>query len=43
MPSRLLAAFPAGVPIRRLPLDQAIACIEERLATGAVAKAELVS
>jgi ATP-dependent DNA helicase DinG len=25
MPSRLLSAFPAGVPIRRLPLDQAIA------------------
>jgi ATP-dependent DNA helicase DinG len=43
MPSRLLGAFPAGVPIRRLPLDEAIACIQARLATGAVAKAELVS
>ncbi|MFL6785831.1 MAG: ATP-dependent DNA helicase [Sphingomicrobium sp.] len=43
MPSRLLAAFPAGVPIRRLPLDQAIACVEERLATGAVVQAERVS
>ena len=25
MPSRLLSAFPAGVPIRRVPLDEAIA------------------
>jgi ATP-dependent DNA helicase DinG len=25
MPSRLLTAFPAGVPIRRVPLDEAIA------------------
>src|SRR4051812_22267047 len=25
MPSRLLSAFPAGVPIRRIPLDEAIA------------------
>ena len=25
MPSRLLSAFPPNVPIRRLPLDQAIA------------------
>jgi ATP-dependent DNA helicase DinG len=25
MPSRLLKAFPAGVPVRRLPLDEAIA------------------
>jgi ATP-dependent DNA helicase DinG len=24
MPSRLLPAFPAGVPIRRVPLDEAI-------------------
>jgi ATP-dependent DNA helicase DinG len=43
MPSRLLAAFPAGVPVRRLPLDEAIARVEERLtgAAGAVT-AELV-
>jgi ATP-dependent DNA helicase DinG len=25
MPSRLLSAFPAGVPIQRVPLDEAIA------------------
>ena len=36
MPSRLLSAFPAAVPIRRLPLDQAIARVEERLAAGPV-------
>ncbi|MES2135936.1 MAG: ATP-dependent DNA helicase [Pseudomonadota bacterium] len=37
MPSRLLAAFPPGVPVRRVPLDQAIARVEERLrATAAV-------
>jgi len=35
MPSRLLAAFPPGVPIRRVPLDQAIARVEERLSTPA--------
>jgi ATP-dependent DNA helicase DinG len=35
MPSRLLSAFPAGVPIRRVPLDQAIARVEERLSAGA--------
>jgi ATP-dependent DNA helicase DinG len=31
MPSRLLSAFPPSVPIRRLPLDQAIARVGERL------------
>ena len=31
MPSRLLPAFPAGVPIRRVPLDQAIARVTESL------------
>jgi ATP-dependent DNA helicase DinG len=31
MPSRLLGAFPPGVPVRRVPLDQAIARVEERL------------
>jgi ATP-dependent DNA helicase DinG len=30
-PSRLLKAFPAGVPVHRLPLDQAIARVEHRL------------
>jgi ATP-dependent DNA helicase DinG len=34
MPSRLLSAFPTGVPIRRVPLDQAIARVEERLTTA---------
>ena len=29
MPSRLLGAFPAGVPIMRLPLDQAIARVKD--------------
>jgi ATP-dependent DNA helicase DinG len=32
MPSRLLSAFPPGVPIRRVPLEQAIARVEQRLA-----------
>src|SRR5438874_3084124 len=31
LPSRLLAAFPPGVPIRRVPFDQAIASVAERL------------
>ncbi|MGN6850686.1 MAG: ATP-dependent DNA helicase [Sphingomicrobium sp.] len=30
-PSRLLPAFPAGVPVRRVPLDQAIARVEQFL------------
>ena len=38
MPSRLLSAFPPGVPIRRLPLDQAIARVAERLAEGSIAR-----
>lgn len=42
MPSRLLKAFPAGVPVSRVPLDVAIARVEERLAVGASAMAELV-
>ena len=37
MPSRLLSAFPAGVPIRRVPLDQAVARVGERLAADATA------
>src|SRR4051812_3012361 len=40
MPSRLLRAFPPGVPISRLPLDQAIARVAERLAAGAPAPLE---
>jgi ATP-dependent DNA helicase DinG len=32
MPSRLLAAFPPGVPVSRVPLDEAIARVEQRLA-----------
>jgi len=32
MPSRLLSAFPPGVPISRVPLDVAIARVEQRLA-----------
>jgi ATP-dependent DNA helicase DinG len=31
MPSRLLSAFPPGVAVRRVPLDQALARVEERL------------
>jgi ATP-dependent DNA helicase DinG len=34
MPSRLLSAFPPGVPVRRVPLDAAIARVEERLGAG---------
>jgi ATP-dependent DNA helicase DinG len=30
MPSRLLSAFPGGVPIRRIPLDEAIARVAQR-------------
>lgn len=33
-PSRLLTAFPPGVPIRRLPLDEAIARVRARLSTA---------
>ncbi|HKC02920.1 MAG TPA: ATP-dependent DNA helicase [Sphingomicrobium sp.] len=36
MPSRLLSAFPPGVPIRRVPLDIAIARVAERLAAERV-------
>jgi len=34
MPSRLLSAFPPGVPVNRVPLDVAIARVEQRLATA---------
>jgi ATP-dependent DNA helicase DinG len=33
-PSRLLNAFPPGVPIRRLPLDQAIEAVRSTLSLG---------
>ncbi len=33
MPSRLLRAFPPGVPVSRIPLDEAIARVEQRLAS----------
>lgn len=42
MPSRLLKAFPPGVPIHRLALDQAIARVEERLTSGSSIPVELV-
>jgi len=42
MPSRLLKAFPPGVPVRRLPLDEAIARVKERLAAQAAAVLEPV-
>ncbi|MFL6721235.1 MAG: ATP-dependent DNA helicase [Sphingomonas sp.] len=42
MPSRLLAAFPPGVAVKRLPLDQAIARVEARLAAGVTGPVELV-
>ncbi|HEY6048000.1 MAG TPA: ATP-dependent DNA helicase [Sphingomicrobium sp.] len=35
-PSRLLSAFPPGVRIRRLPLDQAIEQVEQRLAAAPI-------
>jgi len=38
MPSRLLKSFPAGVPVSRVPLDQAIARVEQRLMAGAAVK-----
>ena len=42
MPSRLLKAFPAGLPVSRLPLDEAILRIEERLAAKATSAFEMV-
>ncbi len=35
MPSRLLDAFPGGVPVARVPLDEAVARVRDRLSTGA--------
>jgi ATP-dependent DNA helicase DinG len=42
MPSRLLKAFPPDVPVRRVPLDEAIARVGSRLAAGAPAHLESV-
>ena len=42
MPSRLLGAFPPGVPIRRIPLDEAVLRVEARLAAAAAIPAETV-
>ncbi len=42
MPSRLLSAFPPGVPIRRIPLDEAIERVEERLSTQVIQAREPV-
>ena len=39
---RLLTAFPPGVPISRLPLDEAIERVEQRLAAAPVEASELV-
>jgi ATP-dependent DNA helicase DinG len=33
MPSRLLDAFPPGLPIRRVPLDEAVKIVAERLSS----------
>ena len=35
MPSRLLDAFPPGVPVARVPLDEAVARVRERLSPAA--------
>ncbi len=43
MPSRLLTAFPPGVTISRVPLDQAIARVEQRLAGQMLAPREPVT
>jgi ATP-dependent DNA helicase DinG len=41
-PSRLLKAFPAGVPVSRVPLEQAIGRVAERLVARTPASIELV-
>jgi ATP-dependent DNA helicase DinG len=40
MPSRLLKAFPPAVPVRRLPLDEAIARVEQRLSSSVATQFE---
>ncbi|HET9459440.1 MAG TPA: ATP-dependent DNA helicase [Sphingomicrobium sp.] len=42
MPSRLLRAFPPGVPVSRVPLETAIARVRSRLARGEPSVAERV-
>jgi ATP-dependent DNA helicase DinG len=42
MPSRLLSAFPDGVPINRVPLDQAIERVTHRLAAVPAESEQLV-
>jgi ATP-dependent DNA helicase DinG len=39
-PTRLMSAFPPGVPIRRLPLADATARVQEWLSTGAPIRQE---
>jgi ATP-dependent DNA helicase DinG len=41
MPSRLLRAFPPGVPIRRVPLEEAIASVQQRVLKNIPAALEL--
>ena len=41
-PSRLLSAFPPGVPVSRVPLEVAIMRVEERLAMQPNPVAEVV-
>ena len=43
MPSRLLSAFPHGVPLRRVTLDEAIAEVTTRLSSGAEVGHEVVA
>jgi ATP-dependent DNA helicase DinG len=43
MPSRLLSAFPAGTPIRRVPLEEAIARVADRLVREPVERHEVES
>jgi ATP-dependent DNA helicase DinG len=42
-PSRLLSAFPKDVPIRRVPLEVAIARVRERLLSPEERAAEVVA
>ena len=42
MPSRLLSAFPAGVPIRRVPLGEAIAYVAAAATVSPATTAEAV-
>jgi ATP-dependent DNA helicase DinG len=43
MPSRLLSAFPPGVPVRRVPLDEAIGLVGEQLGVPTRAEARMES